>query len=67
MRLTQLQPVAFEYNGATVHFDRAINSLTDPDNLKYNDNAVVKFVNVGENGDWKGLKVGFPLAWQEQD
>ncbi len=54
----QDEPVSISYNGKDVLVDRRTGEVLDKAALTFPENALLKFTNVGENGDWKILKVG---------
>lgn len=56
-RTDEPEPLVVEYNGASLECDRHTGKVLDRSKVAFEINSAVKFINHGENPDWKDLKV----------
>lgn len=56
-RTDEPEPLVIEYNGASLECDRHTGKVLDRSKVAFEINSAVKFINHGENPDWKDLKV----------
>ncbi|WWC92727.1 uncharacterized protein L201_007686 [Kwoniella dendrophila CBS 6074] len=55
-RKEEPKALTIEYKGATLECDRHTGKILDPSKVPFDNNAAIKFISHGENGDWKELK-----------
>ncbi|WVW87010.1 hypothetical protein I302_109066 [Kwoniella bestiolae CBS 10118] len=56
-RTEEPKPLTIEYKGVMLECDRHTGKIIDSSKVPFENNAAVKFINHGENGDWKDLKI----------
>ncbi|WWD20221.1 hypothetical protein CI109_104697 [Kwoniella shandongensis] len=55
-RTEEPEPLIIEYKGAKLECDRHTGKVLDPSKILFENDSAVKFINHGENPDWKDLK-----------